>query len=406
MTIPPFYKFKKNRLLPLIFISVLVCSSCSDDAENETTLNEEEKTLVLTEEICTDFAVKLHESFVNNDSTFLNSYINWELIKQKSIEFANNADTSLNQLIWEQIKNQIYFGRDFAQVSARGGSLRFVTYYKNNDTEHHIILRSFYPPQNLNFYDFTLGTKGAFLKVNDIYSYEMACSLYKLLGEQISVFSKNTSSKEDFQNYYSEVHTKINESLKLSQQGNLSKAYKLLIGIDEVFKTTQFYQSIELSILFGSVDEKVQKNIIEKRIKGINVTEPGRWLLLFYQSGLLEDYNQARLCIQNLEGYAGEDDILTFLLGVTYFEEGNYEKSLELFNDALATEQDFYIIHYAKITSLIELKKYALAVESLQLLSTLFDTSTINWDKEFMSYPEFLMSDEFASFYSFEEAEV
>jgi tetratricopeptide (TPR) repeat protein len=400
--------FSKNNLqfLAYIFLVFTSFNACSDDDEKTTSNANSEETLVLTEEMCTDFALKLHESFVNNDSTFLNSYINWELIKQKSFEYANNVDSSLNEIIWEQVKNQIYFGRDFAQVSAMGGSLRFVTYYKNSETEHHIILRSFYPPQNINFYDFTLGTKGAFLKVNDIYSYEMACSLYKLLGEQISVYSNNSSSKEDFLLFFSAIQTKIKEAMELAQNGNLSAAYKTFISIDETFKTTQYYQSIELSILFGSIDEKVQNNIIEKRIKGINVTEPGRWLLLFYQSGLLEDYNQARLCIQNLQGYAGQDDILTFLLGVTYFEEGNYEKSLELFNDALATEQDFYIIHYAKITSLIELKKYALAVESLQLLSTLFDTSSVNWDKEFMSYPEFLMSDEFAGFYSMEEAEV
>jgi hypothetical protein len=402
------YFFSKNNLqfLAYIFLVFTSLNACSDDDEKNTSNSAPEETLVLTEEMCTDFALKLHESFVNNDSTFLNSYINWDLIKQKSFEYANNSDTTLNEIIWEKIKNQIYFGRDFAQVTAMGGSLRFVTYYKNSETEHHIILRSFYPPQNINFYDFTLGSKGAFLKVNDIYSYEMACSLYKLLGEQISVYSNNSSSKENFLLFFSAIQTKIKEAMELAQNGNLSTAYKTFISIDETFKTTQYYQSIELSILFGSIDEKVQNNIIEKRIKGININEPGRWLLLFYQSGLLEDYEQARLCIQNLQGYAGEDDMLTFLLGVTYFEEGNYEKSLELFNNALATEQDFYIIHYAKITSLIELKKYNLAVESLQLLSTLFDTNSVNWDKEFMSYPEFLMSDEFASFYSFEEAEV
>jgi tetratricopeptide (TPR) repeat protein len=392
-------------LIPLFLVFFSIVLSCDDDNGADESTNKEIKTLQLTEKICTDFALKLHESFVNNDTTFLNTYINWDEIKQQSFTYSSENDSSLNSIIWDKIKDQIFFGRDFAQVAAMGGSLRFVTYYKVSEIEHHIVLRSFYPPQNINFYDFTLGSKGEFLVVNDIYSYEMACSLYQLLGEQINALTSLSANKEELITNYEDVQSKITLARNFSTEGQLSQAYKTLISINEKFKTTQYYQSIELGLLFGSTEETVQKNAIAKRIEKVALNEPGRWLLLFYQSGLLEDYEQARLCIKNLEGYAGNDEMLTYLLGVTYFEEQNYQMALDLFNTVLVTEQDFYIIHYAKITSLIELKKFDMAVEALNLLSTIFDTSKVNWDKEFMAYPEFLMSDEFATFYTWEEAE-
>jgi hypothetical protein len=109
-------------LIPLFLVFFSIVLSCDDDNGTDESTNKEIKTLQLTEKICTDFALKLHESFVNNDTSFLNTYINWDEIKKQSFTYSSENDSTLNSIIWDKIKDQIFFGRDFAQVSAMGGS--------------------------------------------------------------------------------------------------------------------------------------------------------------------------------------------------------------------------------------------------------------------------------------------
>jgi tetratricopeptide (TPR) repeat protein len=384
------------KFILALFSLLLLSYSCSDSKD---TLNSQitvvEQTLQLNEELCTDFAIKLHESFVNEDSTFLNSYINWESIKNKSFSYSNSVDSTLKLYAWSLLKQNFFPGRDFSKVNSLGGSMRFVMYYKENFKEHHIILRTFYPPQHINFYDFTLGTKGAYLTIEDIYSYEMACSLSTLLGEQLNILLKSSIDKNTMDKYYSTITTIIQNAHKIGESGKITQAYKQLMSIDELYKSTHYYQHLELSLLFQSPDEKVQLSAINKRIKRISIEERGRWLLLFYQSGLTSNFQQARLCIQNLKDWIGEDEMLTYLEAVTYYEQGDYLTAIDLFNQVLVSEQDFYIVYYAKLTAQIEISDYKSAVETLQQINFQFDASHINWDKELMAYPDFLMSDEY-----------
>jgi hypothetical protein len=52
-------------------------------------------------------------------------------------------------------------------------------------------------------------------------------------------------------------------------------------------------------------------------------------------------------------------------------------------------------IHFAKVVCLIEMREFIQAVESLLVMEDYFDVKNTNWDKEFMAYPEFLISDEY-----------
>jgi hypothetical protein len=389
----------KTFQIPFLFYAALLVApilSCDDDAEMANGSEEVvESNILLNESICTDFAVKLHESFVNEDSTFLNSYINWELLSNQVQSFNSTGDSSLKKHAWNLLKQNFYPGRDFTKVNALGGSMRFVMYYKEKYNEHHIVLRTFYPPQHLNFYDFTLTSKGEYITINDIYSYEMGCSLTTLLGEQLNVMIKSAPDVKGITNYYTNTLSIISSAQEESESNNITAAYKLLIICDELFKTTNYYKHLEMGILNQSPDEKVQVTAIQKRVESISLEEKGRWLLLFYLSGLERNYAQARLCIQNLKDGIGEDEMLTYLEAVTYYEEGQYVKALELLNKVLASEQDFYIVHYAKLTAQIELSDYVAAIETLRNISNLFEASGINWDKELMGYPDFIVSDEY-----------
>ena len=66
---------------------------------------------------------------------------------------------------------------------------------------------------------------------------------------------------------------------------------------------------------------------------------------------------------------------------------------MEFYNEALAIEPTVPNIHFAKVVCLIEMKEFTEAAESLLVMEDYFDVTNTNWDKEFMAYPEFLISD-------------
>jgi len=119
------------------------------------------------------------------------------------------------------------------------------------------------------------------------------------------------------------------------------------------------------------------------------------WLRQYYLNLDLKSYGGVREAIDRLGNSIGDDPILTYLKAVTYFEEYNYSRALELYNQALIMEPAIPNIHFAKIVCLIEMKEFILAAESLLVMEDYFDVRNINWDKEFMAYPAFLISDEY-----------
>ena len=119
------------------------------------------------------------------------------------------------------------------------------------------------------------------------------------------------------------------------------------------------------------------------------------WLKQYYLSLDSESYPKVREAIEGLRKSVGEDPILIYLNAATYFEEYNYSRALVLYNEALTMEPKIPNIHFAKVVCLIEMKEFIQAVESLLVMEDYFDVKNTNWDKEFMAYPAFLISDEY-----------
>ena len=166
--------------------------------------------------------------------------------------------------------------------------------------------------------------------------------------------------------------------------------------MDIALRETAIMKAIKFNMDFHSSPEIRTNTLEEKRHQiGKDGSQEWSWLRQYYLSLESESYAKVREAIEGLSKSVGEDPILIYLKAATYFEEYNYSTALELYNEALTIEPTIPNIHFAKVVCLIEMKEFVQAVESLLVMEDYFDVTNTNWDKEFIAYPEFLISDEY-----------
>ena len=167
--------------------------------------------------------------------------------------------------------------------------------------------------------------------------------------------------------------------------------------MDIALRETEIMKSIKYTLDFHSSAENRSNALMRKNYE---IEKDGGlvwyWLKQYYLSLDSESYPKVREAIEGLSKSVGEDPILIYLKAATYFEEYNYSTALELYNEALTIEPTIPNIHFAKVVCLIEMKEFTQAAESLLVMEDYFDVTNTNWDKEFMAYPLFLISDEYS----------
>ncbi len=387
----------------IISFLILVISSCSSDDSSSHEAIPVENKLLLNEAICVDFAYQLHESFVEDNTTFLNQYILWDSIQRIAFSKLNITEKNANKKLWDKLTSDLLLGNDFINILKNDGHIRFITYYVDAakyDTSHHIILRTFYPPQQINFYDFTLTTLEDKLCIRDIYEYSNAVSLSTILGEEVAYFSELNLSLDSVFSIVDSLNVVKRTISDYTANGNLQSAYSLFANLPAGLKQTKSYLQLEEQILFSSENSMVQEQFIAKKLNLIPIQEKGRWLTAFYKHAIFGEYEDAEIAINNLEMEIGEDEFINFLKGVVFFEKNDFESALIEFNTAIASEPEVFVFHWNKVLTFLELEEYEKAVETLLVLDDYFQVSDINWDKEFIAYPMFLMSDAYENWQS------
>jgi len=387
-------------ILSLIILSFSSCTEDKSKSQKETVV---ENKMTLNEELCVSFAYQLHESFVEDDATFLNQYILWDSIQKKSFLHFNIAETSTHEQLWDKLTSGLQLGNDFINILKNNGHIRFITYYTDDakaDTSHHIILRTFYPPQQINFYDFTLTTNENKLCIEDIYEYSNAVSLSNLLGEEVAYYSELNVPIDSVLSFVDTINIAKSTIMGYTTNGNLQNAYALFSKLPIALRQTKSYLQLEEQILFSSENSLVQEQFISKKLNLIPIQEKGRWLTAFYKHAIFGEYEDAAIALNNLEMEIGEDEFINFLKGVVHFEKRDYQNALIEFNTAIAGEPEVFVFHWNKVLTFLELEEYGKAVETLLVLDDYFSVSDINWDKEFIAYPMFLMSDAYEEWQS------
>ena len=167
--------------------------------------------------------------------------------------------------------------------------------------------------------------------------------------------------------------------------------------IDIALRETAIMKSAKYNTDFHSNADLGTNILAEKTYEiGKEGSTEWYWLRQYYLNLDAKRYGEVREAIDRLYTSIGEDPILIYLKAATYFEEYNYSRALELYNEALIMEPAIPNIHFAKVICLIEMKEFVQAAESLLVMEDYFDVKNINWNREFMAYPAFLISNEYA----------
>lgn len=373
-------------LMILIYFANSLFISCESAKVDPNLDNNLTSNIQMTEKLCTDFAIKMHSSLVTGDTNFINSYLDWEQLTDFSLDSIGSISEISNHL-----KINYSVGKDLCRDIEAGGHLRFVTYYQNKE-RHFIVLRLFHEPQTVNYLEFELGTKGNSLMIKDIYDFNKS----RLFSSWISNYIMYYQDCEMGWEFQVEKDQQLEkEVLELISAGDLSSAYTVLKTYDSEFQKTELYEDLEQSVILESDNIKVVVPGLKKKLANISIGEKGRSLTMFYLNAYAEKYNDALINLINLEKEVGEDGVLYYLQGNLYYEMGQWDKALQLFNQALSYETEIFSFHLAKTKTLIEQTNFVAAVEALLVLDDFFTIHELDWDTEFAQFPSFAASSEY-----------
>ena len=265
--------------------------------------------------------------------------------------------------------------------------------YTNHQNVHSLLLRLFTAPLEVDYFKLILDVKGNKIKISDYSSFMHENSCQIMMEELIDLV-------------YIKGHVDLDE---------VDKAFNLIDSTVIAFNNLEpdlasvFFSKMDSKLRATKVVDLVKFNLemhssSEIRLSAINRKEfstgdmdhrDNLFYFRFYKYFENRKFSVARSSLKKLVDSQGKDAILIYLEAVTYFEEYNYSTAVELYNEALTIEPTIPNIHFAKVVCLIEMKEFVQAVESLLVMEDYFDVTNTNWDKEFMAYPAFLISDEY-----------
>ena len=334
-----------------------------------------------------------------NASEFANSFIldiyNSDTVRARSkiqIKYNANASFVSNLLANEDVFNNFDLFSVLHQPILLGGELDFQFYEVQNESNI-IWLRLFTAPLEVNYFRITLAIMNNAIVISDFTSFNTPNSCNEMMTELVDLMhAKNQLDDNDVTKGFRLMDSTIIAFSSLDP--GLAALY--YSKMDIALRETALMKSIKYNLNFHSSAEIRANTLMRKNYEiGKDGYPVWYWLKQYYLSLASESYPKVREAIEGLRKSVGEDPILIYLNAATYFEEYNYSTALELYNEALTMEPTIPNIHFAKVVCLIEMKEFIQAAESLLVMEDYFDVKNTNWDKEFMAYPAFLISDEY-----------
>lgn len=334
-----------------------------------------------------------------NACEFSNSFIrdiyNSDTISARNkIQIKYNSDAIFvsNLLANEDVFNHFDLFSALHESILLGGDLDF-KFYEVQSESNIIWLRLFTAPLQLNYFRITLSVMDNAIVISDFSSFKTPNSSNEMMKELVGlVYDKRQLSDNDVKKGF-----RLMDSTRIAFSSlNPYLANLYYSKMDIALRETAIMKSIKFNLDFNSSSEIRINALTQKKHEiGIDGSAIWQWLRQYYLHLESESYPKVREAIQGISKWVGEDPILIYLTAATYFEEYNYLPALELYNEALSIQPNIPNIHFAKVICLIEMKEFIQAAESLLVMEDYFEVKNINWDKEFMAYPTFLISDEY-----------
>lgn len=330
------------KLKHLIFFSIVILLSSCKSKDKST-----EASIILDEASVTAFAMQIEQSIINGNPDFFNnafdkSYLK-TLIRDNSI-VNSSLDADFGQNFFE---NNFHLGDEAVNAIDNGGDFKFVRYYLNEeDSSHHIVLRSF-NDFTLNFIDCIVDTLGGQVVIKDAFIYNTGCNFSDNIRENILLNVLYKTNPEGITSILSEIRS-------LSEKGKNKDAQKLLTTHARALGDLNCYWQLYIANLYKNC---TKKNFIDSlntlESKGVDIRLILLHRLLFnLNEGLTEANNET---INKLIDYTGDDPIYLLIFGKTNYYAKNYIDALNCYETASQYLPPLWDLWYGKLECFHEL---------------------------------------------------
>lgn len=380
-------------LIGVFFLNFLFIFSCSEEIEQ----NNYNNVGVYDQEIDTSFCNLLGQNLIGSlqieDSVSFTNQLHLDEFYKRNV-LKNQNSEEVQKLINKFCQRYINLYSELNEVLKLSGRVDFISSSKKKNN-FSILFRGYVPPQEVTFWEVVISGTRRNLILEDVVSYRYGssyseiCKLLQLKAEQNIEQSAKIKSLESLSH--------LDSSQYFNYRSKVILAWEELAKIDPLYDDLPVinYQKFQLATY---TSEEVRQQVLFAWLTKLDKKLPAYWLYYFYYEATNGNYGNARIALVNLEESVGNDPFLGYLKGVTFFEEFQYDKALEIYSSVLGQIKDVPDVHFAKIICLVEKKEYVEAVESIMVMEDYFEISGVNWDREFVGYPEFLASDEFSKF--------
>ena len=314
---------QKRHLIAAIFLllSISLLVSCKKKQDTATIAD---STLILNEQLATEFAQKIEMSVLNEapdffDNAFDKKHIR-EVISEANSIVSSAFDTKFGR---EAFDNNFRYGTFAVAAIQDGGDFRYVSHYEK-EGEHHVIFRifrDFYP----EIYDCILGiSDDNEVKIKEAYIYNLSSTLSNLVLQDV-LYCTMMNTEPD------EAARVVTTAEELYDAGKFRPLLQHLQDNKELIKDYPYYsffyiQSInELSSDFIADLEKMKEDGIDERCILVHK------LIYYTNTGKTESVESV---IQQLIDYTGEDPIYWVFYGKALANGGDWEGALKAYNNA------------------------------------------------------------------------
>ena len=365
------------QTLILLLLAVTLFASCKKKQQAETTAD---STLILNEQLATEFAQKIEMSVLNEAPDFYNDAFDKkhirEVISGANSIVASAFDTQFGRTAFD---NNFRNGDFAVNEVLDGGDFRFIRYYEK-DGEHHVIFRT-YNDFGLQINDCILGiSEDNEVTIKDAYLYNLSSTFSNVIMHDL-LYCTMMNTEAD------EAARALNTAEELFNDGKYKQLLQHLQTNKELIKDYPYYSFFyiqalnELQTDFIANLEKMKEDGLDDRCILVHK-------LLYYTNAGKTDAVEA--VIQRLIDYTGEDPIYWVFYGKSLYNSGDYEGALKAYNNTEQAMPAIWDIWTGKLDCYFRLHDKDAMRECLSHAEELFGMSEVEV-KEFVKkeYPKF-----------------
>ncbi len=361
----------------LIFIPTIFLSSfCNKSDKNQ---------------VYYDLALAMENSILEGDPEMLNNLFSHYVLVQNVLAEHGIVEQVYIRAAAEHMKRNMRIGDQIIDATAYGAGLfQFTKLYYDGNAPH-MVFRTFVSFSEINYLDFELKTVNGKPRIVDTYNFS--------IGEQYSKTVKNLFR-------LSEIHDNgfdasaitpdnvLTMSLAKVKRINNLLNYGSVQVADSLFKTIPKTIQEQKSILLAGMkiaylkSGKDYSNAFDRYKKLYPNEERSLTLMSIYNSLLKEDGTAARVQIEKLAKFVGDDPVLNYFLSQSYYVDKDYEEGLKYANQ-IVEDMPYVIQAYEmELSCLVGLGDMDRSMLLLDKMKDAFNLSNKELEKLIVNFPE------------------